>query len=224
MAKLISFGVAGFLMTMLVGTASASTVTIGTNSGSNTIPFGSTLASQYQQVYSSNAFSGVFNITEINFYVDPAHSAALDGGTYTLSLSETSIGVGALSSNLANNIGANNTVVYSGANSLDFILSSPYLYDPSIGNLLLNVSIANGTSNGGYSEEAGIDPLTSRAYSGPFLTGGDQFGLVTTFTSNVLAPVPEPSTWAMMLLGFIGVGFMAYRRKAKPALMVNYRI
>ena len=30
--------------------------------------------------------------------------------------------------------------------------------------------------------------------------------------------VPEPSTWAMMLLGFAGVGFMAYRRKSKPAL------
>jgi outer membrane lipase/esterase len=29
--------------------------------------------------------------------------------------------------------------------------------------------------------------------------------------------VPEPSTWAMMLLGFAGVGFMAYRRKSKPA-------
>jgi hypothetical protein len=25
--------------------------------------------------------------------------------------------------------------------------------------------------------------------------------------------VPEPSTWAMMILGFAGVGFMAYRRK-----------
>jgi PEP-CTERM motif len=40
----------------------------------------------------------------------------------------------------------------------------------------------------------------------------------TTFTSAVSA-VPEPSTWAMMLLGFAGVGFMAYRRKSKPALM-----
>jgi hypothetical protein len=27
--------------------------------------------------------------------------------------------------------------------------------------------------------------------------------------------VPEPSTWAMMILGFIGVGFMAYRRKSR---------
>ena len=31
--------------------------------------------------------------------------------------------------------------------------------------------------------------------------------------------VPEPSTWAMMVLGFAGVGFMAYRRKSKPVLM-----
>jgi hypothetical protein len=30
--------------------------------------------------------------------------------------------------------------------------------------------------------------------------------------------VPEPSTWAMMILGFAGIGFMAYRRKSKPAV------
>jgi len=28
-----------------------------------------------------------------------------------------------------------------------------------------------------------------------------------------VATVPEPSTWAMMILGFAGVGFMAYRRR-----------
>ncbi len=34
-----------------------------------------------------------------------------------------------------------------------------------------------------------------------------------------VAAVPEPSTWAMMILGFCGVGFMAYRRKRNaPAL------
>jgi hypothetical protein len=41
----------------------------------------------------------------------------------------------------------------------------------------------------------------------------------TTFSVTVTSPVPEPSTWAMMILGFAGVGFMAYRRKSKPALM-----
>ena len=30
--------------------------------------------------------------------------------------------------------------------------------------------------------------------------------------------IPEPSTWAMMILGFAGVGFMAYRRRSQVAL------
>jgi hypothetical protein len=38
-------------------------------------------------------------------------------------------------------------------------------------------------------------------------------------TDTPVSAVPEPSTWAMMILGFTGIGFMAYRRKAKPALM-----
>jgi hypothetical protein len=36
---------------------------------------------------------------------------------------------------------------------------------------------------------------------------------------NVASAVPEPSTWAMMILGFAGIGFMAYRRKSRPTLM-----
>lgn len=48
-----------------------------------------------------------------------------------------------------------------------------------------------------------------------FAGGASEFGAVGT----VVAAVPEPSTWAMLILGFAGVGFMAYRRKSKPALM-----
>jgi len=33
----------------------------------------------------------------------------------------------------------------------------------------------------------------------------------------IASPVPEPSTWAMMMLGFMGVGFMAYRRRGRPS-------
>ena len=40
-----------------------------------------------------------------------------------------------------------------------------------------------------------------------------------TFAVNGVDAVPEPSTWAMMILGFAGIGFIAYRRKSKPALM-----
>jgi hypothetical protein len=35
--------------------------------------------------------------------------------------------------------------------------------------------------------------------------------------ANLTTDVPEPSTWAMMILGFCGVGFLAYRRKSNPA-------
>jgi hypothetical protein len=37
------------------------------------------------------------------------------------------------------------------------------------------------------------------------------------FTVGVEAAVPEPATWAMMILGFFGVGLMAYRRNGKHA-------
>jgi hypothetical protein len=36
--------------------------------------------------------------------------------------------------------------------------------------------------------------------------------------SAVAGSVPEPSTWAMMILGFFAVGFMAYRRKSQSSL------
>ena len=39
-----------------------------------------------------------------------------------------------------------------------------------------------------------------------------------SLTISVTSGVPEPSTWAMMILGFAGVGFTAYRRKSKQAL------
>jgi hypothetical protein len=59
------------------------------------------------------------------------------------------------------------------------------------------------------------------AYSyAPGNSNGEQ-GVQGTWTATaaLTTDVPEPSTWAMMILGFAGIGFMAYRRKAKPALM-----
>jgi len=54
-------------------------------------------------------------------------------------------------------------------------------------------------------------------------TFGSSLSSQTTIdvTINSVSAVPEPSTWAMMILGFAGVGFMAYRRKQNgPALSV----
>ena len=43
---------------------------------------------------------------------------------------------------------------------------------------------------------------------------GGSFGPAVVTTA-----VPEPSTWAMMLLGFAGIGFVTYRRHSKSALL-----
>ncbi len=52
----------------------------------------------------------------------------------------------------------------------------------------------------------GLD-LTPQATSVTFTTNETAFEFAFT------APVPEPSTWAMMILGFLGLGFLAYRRR-----------
>ena len=49
------------------------------------------------------------------------------------------------------------------------------------------------------------------------------FSNFTVSGSLVSGAVPEPSTWAMMLLGFAGLGFMAYRRTKKGAAVSSAR-
>jgi hypothetical protein len=44
-------------------------------------------------------------------------------------------------------------------------------------------------------------------------------GSFTIGAPVVVTAVPEPSTWAMMILGFVGLGFMAYRRKQNGAAL-----
>jgi len=46
------------------------------------------------------------------------------------------------------------------------------------------------------------------------LTSSSNAFEVDSFTTQVRG-VPEASTWAMIILGFMGVGFMAYRRKGR---------
>jgi hypothetical protein len=71
-------------------------------------------------------------------------------------------------------------------------------------------------------------------YAGGLITGGQTVvDCGTNGTCNldsglsgsfIPAAVPEPSTWAMLLLGFAGIGLVAYRRKTKAssAARVNF--
>jgi len=73
-----------------------------------------------------------------------------------------------------------------------------------------------------------IDKFAQGGYIVAFLGGTDAtansgalFETTSGNTITQLSAVPEPSTWAMMVLGFAGVGFMAYRRRNQmPAFRV----
>lgn len=52
---------------------------------------------------------------------------------------------------------------------------------------------------------------------------GGQSGTVThddNFKFDLTSAVPEASTWVMTILGFLGIGFMGYRRKSSIAMRI----
>jgi hypothetical protein len=63
----------------------------------------------------------------------------------------------------------------------------------------------------GWDENGGPSTATASCCGGTYPSN--------SFQILGVAAVPEPSTWAMMILGFAGIAFMTYRRKSKPALM-----
>lgn len=75
---------------------------------------------------------------------------------------------------------------------------------------------------------AGLHSIEVLQFEDSFSTGLEvTAGLASTDVRNPLDPaaltasVPEPSTWAMMILGFFGVGIMAYRKKSQNTLSLR---
>jgi hypothetical protein len=68
----------------------------------------------------------------------------------------------------------------------------------------------------GIDPSLGLDPNNSTAFVTQVTFTGDG---TFTGTMTAISAVPEPSTWAMMILGFAGVGFMAYRRRSKTVML-----
>jgi len=190
------------------------------NSG-NSIPFGSTLSGpEYQQVYNSNNFSGPILITDITFYHHNFAGGSLNGGTYNLSLSTTTAAVNGLSSTFANNLGANNTVVFSGglpgfaAGEVDLFLSTPFLYDPGQGNLLLDVFGTNVTAGGVFLDaRSGTAGTIFSRMVDDIATGTSSYGLVTGLNAAVPAPLAGAGLPGLILAGGGLLGWWRRRKK-----------
>jgi len=58
-------------------------------------------------------------------------------------------------------------------------------------------------------------PLSFRSLDGE---GSPYGGVIGDVSISQISAIPEPTTWAMMIIGFCGLGMMAYRRKSKAAL------
>ena len=99
----------------------------------NCAPFGCSYSGQFQQVYTAGAFSGPITIADLEFFNTAVNTGAnsMNFGIWTISLSTTSADWNTLSGTHASNLGADNTVVFSGN------LSQPWVFGKEITRPLL---------------------------------------------------------------------------------------
>jgi hypothetical protein len=208
------------LILLLTMPAWPDSVTVGTANSENCIPFASCAGANvivYQQVYSSSAFSGDTEFNEVTFFGAPLFLGdELNTATYDISFSTTQKSVRALDTDYATNVGADSqefgsfSVAGATPSELAFTGDS-FNYDPSTGNLLMQIVISDilvgvNAGAGAFEADDGADGLTSRlieVQNG--FTSTDDLGLVTEFSENA-SPVPEP-VWGPLLIGlFLAIG------------------
>ncbi len=225
-------GLLPLLLLLLASGVSRADTTVGSFQSSSTNPFlyneAPSQSIDYQQVYTSSAFTGTTDINSLTFYFDNAADRALSqiSGTYTVMWGYAAPGsVNGLTTNLAGNfmappgiLGTFTIPVRRPANNNDnnnvaFTLSGfNFDYNPAKGNLLMEIVINNQQVilNGANRASQGLeaDPsgsVTSRAFC---MTGmgcsADATGLVTTFGTSPIA-TPEPSTLVMLGSGILGL-------------------
>jgi hypothetical protein len=186
-------------------------------------PFGS----RYQQVYDAGAFPGPINIDSLTFF--RATPGIVDPGRFQIAFYLTHQPVNGLSThadqNLGTMLGSLNSFVLSGEAPAELTFDvSDFVYDPALGNLLMDVGSSSlltcdpifdifcftpGT-RASYQFQSGENPSTSHFFE--FLElpewAADPGGLVTRF-NLVPTQVPEPPSWLLLLGGLLMAPFMS---------------
>ncbi len=199
----------------------------------NAMPFSTVSSMRYQQVYGASEFLPFGNsltFTEIRFRLGDPTQLGFSGDIddIQLNLSTTAANPDGLSTTFANNVGADDTVVFargtlplssagvgSDPQPFDIVISltTPFTYDPTLGNLLLDIRKFSAdevpptfdTQDDGL---GGGDPV-SRVYAfdvNDAVGQTDRFnsiGLVTQFGDG--ASVPEPGVPTLLLAAFCGL-------------------
>jgi hypothetical protein len=195
----------------------AATVVVGAMQSGNDRPFGfqkgvtAAYPGQYQQIYRKGLFSTATWITQIAFAENQGLGDADVAYTLSIGLGVTartplSPGTGFATGATTVFNGTADTHITSGRGDFDLTitLDTPFLYNPALGNLLLDLTVVSATKpiNGetyGYFAYATSTNDIARIYNAPSGVAAENArGLVTRFTVN---PVPEPATGALLLLG-----------------------
>ena len=138
-------------------------------------------------------------------------------GTGSLDLNGT--GTGSISQTIATTVGLN-------------LLSFAFSGNPDGGPMTKHIEVDIGSKQAFFNYTV-VGSKTNMDYQTVnLLFNGTGLGELLTFKSldagayggvvgdiNVsVAPVPEASTWAMIIVGFLGVGFLSYRRKSSRGM------
>jgi len=189
-------------------------------SGTPNVAIGSTLGPDGLPVVNpaSPGISGYNPVTnEITWWSPAMNSAVLFTGSGTVTIPYAS-NMFAPNSTGSNDGAAFETAVFKGT----FNLAGPGSVNFTVNSDDDSFVYLNGILIG---QNPGIHGVTGTTFDGTGLAGvntleifyadREQVGAYLSVDASVTltAAVPEPSTWAMMILGFAGLGFMAYRRK-----------
>jgi len=147
--------------------------------------------------------------TQIASGVTAAHGIVLDPFTGKLDLFGGGY-VGAIDPTTSAYLGETQITI-AGVGSPNFDQGAPDGYGHAL------IAGSNGITFIDYSQSGNILDPNYVTFVGGFTNIDDVAPL--SGPGSVTGSVPEPSTWAMMILGFVGVGFMAYRRKSKPEML-----
>ncbi len=224
------------LLSIFAGTSRAADViapnVLATTQGDtgNLLPLLSPQPIRYQQVYDHSQFAslaaGGEYITQIAFRVhSPGIAFTASISSFQVNLSTTSKAPEALSATFADNVGSDDTIVYpaasvnfstsvsgpvDGPQAFDLVITftAPFHYDPSKGNLLVDIRNSSGTTHDPANDQE-IDAVStggdsvSRVYNlgdAAAATAGqtgsgfqmDTFGAVTRFVSTPGSPIATP--------------------------------
>ncbi len=186
---------------------------------------------RYQQVYASSDFAtrmplgGYISAIRFDIATDQNGGHPFVGTLPNLqiNLSTTTMAIDGLSTVFAQNVGADDSMVFGpssitlsdgGFGGADIIIrfGTPFFYDPSAGNLLMDVRNFGGGSTSPFNANDSPGDTVSSIWA---LSVGDTAGRLQTtglITVFEVTPVPEPATWSLLLLGSLSLCFVARRR------------